>query len=570
MFSVMLMDAYYDEGSGIRVAYRTDDHLLNQRRMHFQLRVSTTTVHELLFADDCALNTTSEGDMQRNMDLFAAAATAATTTTTTNTTACDNYSLVTNTKRTAVIHQLPPNAAYAAPQINVNGAQLQLVDNFTYLGSTLSRVTFWPNRPMCPHIEAVMPNMPIFPPFNITLAPMDAMRPPPPDLFPPPPFYQYTFMDSIGEENALRRLTRQHKNPYDSPSWELGESPLSLMKTARLSDVPPVGASFPLDKPVLPKVIPVIVLASGCGDTEVRKVIESYTGEISTLRPPDQSNIDVPPDQRRFLGYFRIAHHYKSVFEQIFTELKHTLAIVVEDDLDISIDFFDYFAALAPLLLNDSSLYCVSAWNDNGKKELIDASSPNLLYRTDFFPGLGWMLTKGLWEELRDKWPPAYWDEFLRTPEVRKNRSCIRPEISRTITFGSTGVSGGQFFNTHLRFIELNQQHVDFSNSNLSYLLPHIYNPNFHRQVYKDAQPVSISSLSSLTPPSADEKRAYRVNYRTQADFILAAKYLGVMQDFKYGVPRMAYAGVVSVFFRGNRVFLAPPTNWDHYDLSWT
>nr|VZI36388.1 unnamed protein product [Spirometra erinaceieuropaei] len=105
-----------------------------------------------------------------------------------------------------------------------------------------------------------------------------------------------------------------------------------------------------------------------------------------------------------------------------------------------------------------------------------------LIPRTDFFPGLGWMLTKRLWEELRDKWPPAYWDEFLRTPEVRKNRSCIRPEISRTITFGSTGVSGGQFFNTHLRFIELNQQHVDFSNSNLSYLLPHIYNPNFHRQ----------------------------------------------------------------------------------------
>uniref|UniRef100_A0A0X3NLM5 Alpha-1,3-mannosyl-glycoprotein 2-beta-N-acetylglucosaminyltransferase n=1 Tax=Schistocephalus solidus TaxID=70667 RepID=A0A0X3NLM5_SCHSO len=187
-----------------------------------------------------------------------------------------------------------------------------------------------------------------------------------------------------------------------------------------------------------------------------------------------------------------------------------------------------------------------------------------------FFPGLGWMLTKGLWEELRDKWPPAYWDEFLRTPEVRKNRSCIRPEISRTITFGSSGVSGGQFYNTHLRFIQLNQQHVPFSNLNLSYLFPHVYNPNFHRQVYQDAQPISISSLSNLTPLSANESRAYRVNYRTQADFILAAKYLGVMQDFKYGVPRTAYAGVVSVFFHGNRLFLAPPANWEHYDLSWT
>ncbi|BHF77799.1 hypothetical protein SprV_0602090900 [Sparganum proliferum] len=55
---------------GIRIAYKTDGQLLNQRRMHFQSCVSTTTVHELLFAVDCALNTTSEEEMQRNMDLL--------------------------------------------------------------------------------------------------------------------------------------------------------------------------------------------------------------------------------------------------------------------------------------------------------------------------------------------------------------------------------------------------------------------------------------------------------------------------------------------------------------------
>nr|VZI34451.1 unnamed protein product [Spirometra erinaceieuropaei] len=47
MFSAMLMDAYRDELPGIRIAYRTGGHLLNQRRVHFQSRVSTTTVHEL-------------------------------------------------------------------------------------------------------------------------------------------------------------------------------------------------------------------------------------------------------------------------------------------------------------------------------------------------------------------------------------------------------------------------------------------------------------------------------------------------------------------------------------------
>ncbi|BHF77808.1 hypothetical protein SprV_0602091800 [Sparganum proliferum] len=66
MFSATLMDAFRDESPpGTHIAYRTDSHLLNQRRMQFQSRGSTTTVHELLFADDCTLNTTSEEEIQR-------------------------------------------------------------------------------------------------------------------------------------------------------------------------------------------------------------------------------------------------------------------------------------------------------------------------------------------------------------------------------------------------------------------------------------------------------------------------------------------------------------------------
>nr|VZI00951.1 unnamed protein product [Spirometra erinaceieuropaei] len=74
MFSAMLMDAYRDERPGIRIAYRTDGHLLNQRRVNFQARVSTANVHELLFADDCALNTTFEAEIQRSMNLISAPA----------------------------------------------------------------------------------------------------------------------------------------------------------------------------------------------------------------------------------------------------------------------------------------------------------------------------------------------------------------------------------------------------------------------------------------------------------------------------------------------------------------
>lgn len=62
--------------------------------------------------------------------------------------------------------------------------------------------------------------------------------------------------------------------------------------------------------------------------------------------------------------------------------------------MDISSDFFDYFLATRSLLEKDKTLLCVSAWNDNGKANLINLNAQNLFYRSDFFPGLGWMMTK--------------------------------------------------------------------------------------------------------------------------------------------------------------------------------
>lgn len=82
-------------------------------------------------------------------------------------------------------------------------------------------------------------------------------------------------------------------------------------------------------------------------------------------------------------------------------------SILFLDDLDIAPDFFEYFLGTYPLLISDKSLWCISAWNDNGKLSLVDTHGPRLLYRTDFFPGLGWMLTRDLWLELSPKWPKA-------------------------------------------------------------------------------------------------------------------------------------------------------------------
>ena len=46
----------------------------------------------------------------------------------------------------------------------------------------------------------------------------------------------------------------------------------------------------------------------------------------------------------------------------------------VIDDLDIAPDFFSYFSATKWLLDNDPSIWCVSAWNDNGKEGYVSGS----------------------------------------------------------------------------------------------------------------------------------------------------------------------------------------------------
>jgi alpha-1,3-mannosyl-glycoprotein beta-1,2-N-acetylglucosaminyltransferase len=48
---------------------------------------------------------------------------------------------------------------------------------------------------------------------------------------------------------------------------------------------------------------------------------------------------------------------------------------------------------------------CVSSWNDHGQKSFV--SDPERIERSDFFPGLGWMLRRETWESLADKWCAA-------------------------------------------------------------------------------------------------------------------------------------------------------------------
>lgn len=314
-----------------------------------------------------------------------------------------------------------------------------------------------------------------------------------------------------------------------------------------------------------------ITVSHGCNHKPTRDVLNGYKPAITVTEFVDDSS---PP---KFLGpiqkgYAAAARHYKYAVDRMFLKLNYSALIIVEDDLDIASDFFQYFAATLPMLMTSQNLFCVSAWNDNGRPGLIDSSRPDLLYRTDFFSGLGWMLLRQFWLEIHQGWPDIFWDEYLRKPHVRKNRSCLRPEVGRTITFGQMGISKGQFFDAYLKTMILNNQWQNFLRMDLSYL----HEPNYTRRwldsVYNQSVQIPLSQFLKddlplvLTTPT----RRIRVTYESQNDFNQIAVKLNLMKDIKSGVMRNAFAGVVPVRWKNQWVYIAPPLTWTDYDQSWT
>lgn len=308
-----------------------------------------------------------------------------------------------------------------------------------------------------------------------------------------------------------------------------------------------------------------IVVSQDCGHEPTTKAIRSYGDQLTLIQQPDQSDIPLTGKEKKFKGYYKIARHYGWALNKTFHGIGYDSVIIVEDDLDIAPDFFEYFLALHPILKSDQTLWCISAWNDNGKDGMV-ANDPELLYRSDFFPGLGWMLTKDLWSELQSKWPKAFWDDWIRQPAQRRERACIRPEISRTKTFGKIGVSNGLFYEKHLKFIKLNDKFVPFTKKDLSYLKKDNYDVAFVKQIYGSP----AVSLQQLQKGTIDHSGPVRVTYDTKEFFKKASKALGLMDDFKSGVPRTGYRGVVSFLYKGRRVYLAPPADWKGYDPSWS
>jgi alpha-1,3-mannosyl-glycoprotein beta-1,2-N-acetylglucosaminyltransferase len=106
-------------------------------------------------------------------------------------------------------------------------------------------------------------------------------------------------------------------------------------------------------------------------------------------------------------------------------------------------DFLNYFDKTSSLLKNDSSIWCISSWNDVGYNHLVD--DPIRMYRTQFFPGLGWMIERKIWDELSPIFPRDLWDEFMRSTQGNHknlNKKCQKKGLASCQRYPETRTSG--------------------------------------------------------------------------------------------------------------------------------
>ena len=119
-FSMLLKHAFDDATEGIYLHSRSDGKLFNVARLKAMTKVRNIMIRDMLFADDAAVATHSERQLQSLMDRFSQA--------------CKDFGLTMSLKKTEVLAQDTDNQ----PKISVDDYELKAVNQFTYLGSTIS------------------------------------------------------------------------------------------------------------------------------------------------------------------------------------------------------------------------------------------------------------------------------------------------------------------------------------------------------------------------------------------------------------------------------------------------
>lgn len=113
---------------GILIRFRKDGRIFHLSDLKSKGKTRTELVNELLYADDCALLSHTEAGLQRSANLLAAA--------------CKKFGLTISIKKTEVMFQPKKKPTKeeprVEPQIKIGECKLNVVNQFTYLGSIMS------------------------------------------------------------------------------------------------------------------------------------------------------------------------------------------------------------------------------------------------------------------------------------------------------------------------------------------------------------------------------------------------------------------------------------------------
>lgn len=123
-FATTLAFAFRNCETGVLFRFRTTGKLFNLTRFRARSKTFHSLVRELLYADDVDFVAHTAEDMQGIMDRFSRTCTA--------------FGLTISLEKTKVMFTPAPNSRYEEPVICVNGTKLGTVDDFVYLGSTIS------------------------------------------------------------------------------------------------------------------------------------------------------------------------------------------------------------------------------------------------------------------------------------------------------------------------------------------------------------------------------------------------------------------------------------------------
>jgi hypothetical protein len=156
------------------------------------------------------------------------------------------------------------------------------------------------------------------------------------------------------------------------------------------------------------------------------------------------------PFAGKFPGVAGCTRHVGSILRRVFeTEIFENI-ILLEDDLLVSPDFFDYFSRVGGLLHPNNpasdGLFCVSAWNDHAFENSNFVFDESQVIRTNWYPGLGVMFNKSVWIDYwKTEWP--FWDapdwnhdQWIRNESSMRDKDCIAPQVPRTHHFSTEGL----------------------------------------------------------------------------------------------------------------------------------